>query len=434
MSRFDALVEAYGLATGASRELQSRAELVHPAGDTRSVLSVRPYPPYLRERRGYEVTDVDGNVLIDCINNFTSLIHGGAVTSHDAIREQMERGLAFAGPTAPAIELAELLAARVPSLERLRFCNSGTEAVMHAIRAARAYTGRDRILRFAHGYHGSYDVTAISTSPAEEGPEALRSHLSGTGVPPATFAGSLIAPYNSLAAATALVRAHGDELAAILVEPMQNAAGSISGEHAFLRGLAELASSSGALLIFDEVVTLRLAPGGLQGESGIRPDLTALGKIIGGGLPIGVFGGRADVMEVFAPGRGRAVQSGTFNAHPLSMAAGLAAMRSYDEAEVSRLNALGARLGLHLTEICGREATVSGFGSLWTVSWPEAEGGEGNGLDRQTAFYLACFLSGLHIASRGLFALSTPMDEAVVDEIATRTAAAVGLMTSQANV
>jgi glutamate-1-semialdehyde 2,1-aminomutase len=435
------LRELYLELTPGSSRWHSSALAVHPGGDTRSVVFVPPYPVYMSTRKGAEVTDVDGNGYIDCLNNYTSLIHGGGCAAVDSsIRRQLARGVAFGSPTPAGVELATLLVERVPGIESIRFCNSGTESVMHSVRAARAFTNRTKVLRFRHGYHGSHELTALADRTtgergADENPGGV---LTGTGVTPATYRESLVAPFNDLPATAALADEHAGDLAAILVEPMQNAAGSIVGTPSFIKGLAELARNVGALLIFDEVVTLRLAVGGLQDVLGVKPDLTALGKIIGGGLPIGAFGGRGDVMKVYQPGSGRVAQSGTFNASPLSMAAGLAAMAAYESGEIARLNTLGETLARRLGEFLDENklpAAVHGMGSLFTVSWSAGVGdpaGDANHdpdvIDLQRAFYYACMICGVQIAPRGLFALSTPMDESMIDEIFSRVTRAVRML------
>lgn len=395
----------------------------------------------MAERKASEVVDVDGNRYIDCLNNFTSLIHGGASNSVvTAATGQMAQGITFGSPSPVAIDLAEELVRRINSIEALRFCNSGTEAVMHAVRAARAFTNRSKILRFQRGYHGSHELVALADRVSSIDPDdpETSAYLHGTGITHATYGETVIAPYNDLEAAEAAMARFGDACAAILVEPMQNAGGGTVGSAEFLHGLGRVARRVGALLILDEVVTLRLALGGMQSNLQLTPDLTVLGKIIGGGFPIGAFGGREDVMDVYLPGHGRVQQSGTFNASPVSMVAGMAALADYGEADICRLNALGGSLAKQVAALVAERdlpITVAGQGSLFTATWrgePRVQAfpidGSAPTFDPQYAVYLACMINGVQIAPRGLFALSTPMDSSVIDEIVRRLTRALDMV------
>src|SRR6266545_2322538 len=247
-----------------SRAHFERAVGALAGGTTRTTVFFEPYPPVLVRGEGCWVVDLDGNRRLDFLNNYTSLILGHAdprVTA--AVTEQAQRGTAFAAPTENELRLAELICSRVASIERLRFANSGTEATMFAIRLARAFTRRDKVLIFEGGYHGSHDYAAATSS---------------AGIPDVVRATVVSAPYNDLDAVSRVVRDTGADLAAIIVEPIMGSAGVLPARRDFLHGLREIANANGSLLIFDEVISLRVAPGGAQEVFGVRPDLTTLGK------------------------------------------------------------------------------------------------------------------------------------------------------------
>jgi glutamate-1-semialdehyde 2,1-aminomutase len=358
----------YRARTARSAALFAEAQGVFPGGVTRSVSYFAPYPVHLASGLGCHAVDVDGHRYLDCLNNFGSLIHGhGHPGISRAVAEQAARGTDFGTPTELHLALARALQARMPSLERLRFTTSGTEAVLYAVRAARAFTRRTKILKFEGSYHGGYDSVSVSVDPGPDAPEPPRGRVGSAGLPPEVADHTLVAPYNDLESATAIIHQHRDALAALIVEPV-TVRGMIPAAPGFLAGLRDAARAAGALFILDEVVTFRLAVGGAQALAGVTPDLTTLGKIIGGGLPVGAFGGRADVMEAFTPGRpNQAHHSGTFAGNAAVMAAGMAALGAYDAAAIDRLNALGESLRIALRaafRAAGVAAQVTGEGSL----------------------------------------------------------------------
>src|SRR5215471_15632404 len=359
-----------------SRALFERARRVIPGGTSKANFHIRPHPFYLIEGHGCRVTDADGIERLDAINNFTALIHGHAFPPLvEAVSRQLARGTAFSASTPEEVALAELLVERVPGLERIRFGNSGTEAVMMAIKAARAYTGRDRIAKFEGAYHGYYDDVQVSFSsrPDNWGPDdAPASTPSSGGVPKHRVQETLVLPWNDFDACERLITRHASELAAVLVDPLANRMGFIPPAKGFLDILRQITRHYGILVIFDEIISFRVSYHGAQGRYGGEPDLTAFGKIIGGGFPVGATGGRAEVMEVFDPGtRGARIASGgTFSANPVSMAAGLAAMQAMDEAAFERMDRMGAALRRRLGEVLrGRRVTgqVTGAGSLFRL-------------------------------------------------------------------
>jgi glutamate-1-semialdehyde 2,1-aminomutase len=337
---------------------------------------------------GWRLCDVDGHELIDLQGNYTSLVHGHAFPPVvRAAQDALAEGSAFGLPTAAEVELAERLAARLPWAERWRFAGSGTEAVMMAVRAARAATGRDGLLRFAGCYHGSWDAV---TQPGARG------------VPASAQQDVVTLPVGDERAFGAALEEHGERLACILLDLMPNRAGLRPVDPAFAALVREQSTRRGIVLILDEIITFRLGVGGMQQAYGIEGDLIALGKLIGGGFPIGAIGGRAARMEVFDPRRRDAVtHGGTFSANPVSLRAGMAALEALDAPAIARIDALGERLRRGLDEL-GYVAT--GRGSLLKVHVPDP-----------AELWWRLYRAGVLIAFGGLMCVSTPMDEAVVD-------------------
>lgn len=423
-----------------SRDLYQRALKSLPGGNTRTTVFMKPFPIYAASGAGCRVTDLDGNEYIDCINNFTSLIHGHA---HPALIEaatrQLALGSAFGMPTDSEVDLAELLAARLPSVDQVRFANSGTEAVMMALKAARAYTGRPKIAKCEGAYHGSYDYAEVSLdpTPAAWGGNAPVSVAYAKGTPENVLADVVTIPFNDIEAAVSLIREHGAELACVLVDPMPNRAGLVPADKAYLEALREVTREVGALLIFDEVITFRLGYHGAQGLWGIEPDLTTLGKIIGGGFPVGAIAGGKEFMSVFDPSSGKPAlpHGGTFSANPVTMRAGIAAMELLDEAAFARLDMIGqtVRDGIDAafrnTGVPGR--TV-GLGSLLKIHFTDRQIRDYRSAylndaetKRQTVFNAGLLNRGIFAANYGLMALSLPMNDADVDTIVNAAAGAL---------
>jgi glutamate-1-semialdehyde 2,1-aminomutase len=415
----------------ASARLFERARRVIPGGTSKANQDVRPHPFYLTEGRGCRVTDADGVERLDALNNFTALIHGHAFPPIvEAVTRRLARGSAFSASSPDEIALAELLVERVPGLERVRFGNSGTEAVMMAIKAARSFTGRDRIAKFEGAYHGYYDDVQVSFSsrPDDWGPgDAPASVPSSGGVPKHRVLETLVLPWNDRDACEALLARHRSELAAVLVDPLANRMGFIPPADGFLAFLRQVTRAHGILLIYDEVISFRVGYRGAQGRYGGDPDLTVLGKIMGGGFPIGATGGRAEVMEVFDPGtRGpRIASGGTFSANPVSMTAGLAAMQAMTPAEFDRLEALGARLRGRLADAfraVGVPGQATGAGSLFRLLFTDRPLRSYRDVDqraeaRMERLFHALLDAGVLLHTTGLGCLSTPMGDAEIDEL-----------------
>ena len=415
-----------------SRELYARALNSLPGGNTRTTVFMKPFPIYAARGLGCRVWDVDGNEYIDCINNFTSLIHGHAHPALiEAATKQLALGSAFGMPTESEVVLAELLVGRLPSVEQVRFANSGTEAVMMALKAARAYTGRPKIAKCEGAYHGSYDYAEVSLDPTPSawGGNAPVSVSYAKGTPQNVLADVVTIPFNDLEAAVSLIREHGPELACVLVDPMPNRAGLVPADKAYLEALRQVTREVGALLIFDEVITFRLGYHGAQGLWGIDPDLTTLGKIIGGGFPVGAIAGGKQFMSVFDPSPGKPAlpHGGTFSANPVTMRAGLGAMELLDKAAFARLDTIGqaVRDGIDAAfRKTGVPGGTVGLGSLLKIHFndrrirdyrsaylTEAEA------KRQAVFNAGLLNRGIFAANYGLMALSLPMTDADIDAI-----------------
>jgi glutamate-1-semialdehyde 2,1-aminomutase len=401
------LVDVYMARTPRSRELFERATASMPGGSTRTTVYTAPYPPYVASGQGLVVRDVDGNEYRDFLGNYTSLILGHAHPAVvAAVEAQVRRGSAFAAPTPTEIELAEELRRRLPSLDRVRFTNSGTEATMFAIRAARAFTGRSLIATFERSYHGTHDGVMAGTP----------------GVPAAVSGLTIELPWEDADGVERALRGREADVAAIAIEPVQGAGGVRMASPEFLAFLRRFADRIGALLIFDEVIAFRIGFHGAQGRLGIRPDLTTLGKIIGGGYPLAAFGGRADVMDQFdARHAGALTHGGTFNGSPVAAAAGLATLAELTPAAFERLDALGGRLGSAVTtaiERDGVEATVSVVGSLFQVFSGEAVSAVATGPRAAPEMFLGLLLEGFYIAPRGMGAIPLIATESDVDDLA----------------
>ncbi|MDP6209957.1 MAG: aspartate aminotransferase family protein [SAR324 cluster bacterium] len=399
-----------------------------PGGDTRSATYFNPFPLYMEKGKGSRLTDCDGNVYLDLLNNYSSLIHGHA--QGDVLlqaQQQLKRGSVFGAPSEERIWHASHLRQRIPSLEWLRYCNSGTEATMFALRTARAFTGRDKIIKVDGGYHGTHDFVEVSVHAAFEKAEVTASRLNSRGVPACVLQNVLVAPFNNLAAMASVMAENEGQIAAIIVEPMLGAGGVVPAADNYLRGLRELADKYGALLIFDEVITFRLSSGGMQETENVKPDLTALGKIIGGGFAVGAFGGRREIMEVFNPENSDSIShSGTFNGNHVTMGAGLVTLELYDSAAVTRLNKMGERMrngfsGAFTSN--GIKAQVTGIGSVIGVHWSDeiivnggdvVRGAKKSG-NLSQLLHLELLNQGIFSSSRGMYILSTPMAEEDVD-------------------
>ncbi len=390
------LVRAYRDRTPGSAAAFAAAARVLPGGETRAVTSYPPYPVIITEGHGARLTDADGHQYLDLVNNYTSLVHGsafGPVT--DAVADLLPHGTAFASPHPYQVALAELLAARLPSVHRVRFTNSGTEASLLAARIAARATGRRRLLLFEGAYHGSAEPF-LPGSP-----------------------GVVRVPWNDTDAVAAALRGDGQirdgQIGAVFAEPFLGAGGVHPAAPGFLAAVAGLAREHGALFVLDEIQGLRNGPGGEQGRLGLEPDLTLLGKIIGGGFPVGAVGGRADLLELTVASLtpGHVTHAGTFNGHLAAAVAGVVTLRHLDAAAISRLNDAASTLAgqiLAAAAAAGVPAEVTRAGSIMNVHL--AEDGQLGSLQ------LALLLEGVYTTPRGMINLSTALSAGDLDEVA----------------
>jgi len=407
----DHCIERYIRANPNSARQLEWAARVMPGGNTRSVLFYEPFPLVMSAGKGCFLDDVDGHCYIDFLAEYTAALYGHShpVITH-ALTKAMANGLNLSAHNELEARLATLIVERFGCIEQTRFTNSGTEANLLALAAAKAYTGREAIIAFNGGYHGG--VLSFA-GPATKMNVPHRMHM---------------ADYNDLCSVERLLAEHPGECAAILVEPMLGAGGCICAEDGFLEGLRALSQAYGALLIFDEVMTSRLAPGGLQEKLGVTPDLMTLGKYLGGGMPCGMLGGRRDIMAQFDPRQGSLSHAGTFNNNVLTMAAGIAGLEQvYTRAEAIRLNARGDLLRGQLNEVLAHmPMQFTGQGSVMNlhptalpIRRPADSPTDRNSL--RDLFFFHLLECGIYSARRGLLALSLPLTERELTLLVTAT-------------
>jgi glutamate-1-semialdehyde 2,1-aminomutase len=425
--------EKYRPRTAESYKMNLEAQEYLPGGDSRSTIYYFPYPMFFARGEGFWLYDADGNRFLDFTCNHTSLILGyGDSHVQAALREQLELGTCFPGPTEPQIRLARMICERVPSIERVRFTSSGTEATMNALRGARAFTGRTKVVKAEGAFHGTEDIMEVSIAPNVQlaGPQDHPIGLAHVeGIPEGVFEDVVIMPFNDPVGAEKVIEEHGDEVAAVIVEPVMGSAGMIPATGEYLQTLRDVTRRLGALLIFDEVITYRLAPGGAQEHFGINPDLTCLGKMIGGGLPLGAFGGRADVMSLFDPSKGRPPihHGGSLNANPLSLVAGAATLEQLTPDVYDRLSRMGDRLRRNLEGLFRDmeiPVQVTGLGSLFAFHLTDGpvndyrDAQRGNQALRHEIF-LGLLNEGIVMDPRGAGCLSALIGEDQIDTFVT---------------
>lgn len=349
---------------------------VIPGGVSRNTVFQKPHPYYAAHASGCYVTDVDGVKRIDFANNMAALIHGHAHPAIvNAVIEQLHKGTAYTLATEAELRFAQLLCSRIQSLEKVRFTNSGTEAVMAMMKASRAFTGRPKVAKSEGAYHGTYDFAEVSqtSNPSNWGDiNKPNSVALVDGTPQGVLDDMIIFPFNDIERTLAILDEHADEIAAVMIDPVPHRVGLVPGTAEFIEALYHWTRKNGSLLIFDEVVTLRVNYGGAQARYKVRPDLTAMGKIIGGGFPVGAFGGRTDVMKVLDP-RADRIQfphSGTFSANPITTTAGRVAMELFDEDAVIKLNTLTQTAIDQIKQaikIADIPVSITGAGSMFRI-------------------------------------------------------------------
>jgi glutamate-1-semialdehyde 2,1-aminomutase len=419
----------YTAKTGRSRVLHDEAVAVMPGGNSRTTTFFDPYPFYFERGQGAHVWDVDGTERVDFNNNYTSLVLGHAMPEViKAVQEVATSGLSFPGPTEYEVRLAEVLVRRLPSLESVRFTNSGTEATMNAVRLARAFTGRPKLAKFEGAFHGTHDWVMVSVSPDPKTAGSRRNPkpvASSAGVPAAVLKNVVVLPWNDAEACEEILTREAANVAALIVDPYLCNGGLVPPAPGFLERLRAVTEQHGIVLIFDEVISFRTAWGGAQERLGIRPDLTTLGKIIGGGLPVGAFGGRADIMTAYDPRKGgpRISQGGTFNANPVTMAAGLATLNTLTPDAYGRLDALGDRLRGGVSRLLAatrRKGQVTGVGSLFWLHWTtetltDYRSTRAKDAEAARRVFLGLLNEGILLTQRGLGACSLAMTDEDVD-------------------
>lgn len=391
-----------------SQAHMQRASDFLPGGNSRTVLFFKPFPLVIDRSAGCSLWDIDGHEYTDFLGEYTAGLFGHSDTIiRSAIVDALDNGLVHGGHIENEANLAELLCARFKSLDRIRFCNSGTEANLMAITTARIFTKRPKVMVFKGGYHGGVLVFKEGDAPQNA---------------PFPF---VVGKYNDAEGAMALIEDHKDELACVLVEPLQGAAGCIPGKKAFLAALREACSLNNIVLIFDEVMTSRLSSGGLQQVFDIVPDMTTLGKYIGGGATFGAFGGDKEIMDLYDPNRSNAIShAGTFNNSAITMAAGFAAMsKIYTPERASALNASGDKLRNHLNAVAVASSLpmqVTGLGSIMNVHFCNNEISsvddirEDLGSNAKALLHLELLLRGKYSARRGMINLSLPIGDSEI--------------------
>lgn len=418
---FESVKKIYADARPNSRRLHTEACKYMPGGDTRTATFFLPFPNFIKYGDGAYMYDEDGFKLLDFQNNYTSLIHGHAhPETVEAVREQIAKGSAYTAPFEKQIELSAILTQRFPSVDMIRYTNSGTEANMHALRIARAYTGKAKIIKTEGGYHGTTDVFEASVDPniKKAGTlDQIKVIPESRGVSENALKDVLVVPFNDIERTREMIEEHHRETACIIIEPIMGSAGQITPDLEYLKFLREITEQYHIVLIFDEVVTGRLSLGGAQKFYGVTPDLTTMGKIIGGGTPVGAFGGKQEIMQMYDPREKKMYHSGTFNGNAVTMAAGLATMKAYNQEAVNYVNGLGTLFKegvLKIYDKLGLNMKISGAGSIYNILFTDKE--VKNYRDVASAheelnkvLYMSLLTKGVFDAERGMFCMSTAM-------------------------
>lgn len=411
LGAIDEAKNRYRAANQKSLTQHQKAARVLPGGNTRTVLFSDPFPITLASAQGCHVTTLDGQICVDFLGEFTAGLYGHSdPVLKQAVQQALDSGWVRGGHIEQEEELASLICERFPSITQIRFANSGTEASLYAFSTARAVTGKNKVMVFEGGYHGGVFMFGSTTSPITAPFDFVR------------------APYNDWAGTEALLNAHRNDLACVVIEPMQGSGGCIPADPEFLHALRSWTEANDTLLVFDEVMTSRLAGGGLQGVYGIAPDMTTLGKYIGGGFSFGAFGGRADIMERFNPLLpGYIPHAGTFNNNVFTMTAGAAGLsKVYTPQAATALSQRGEELRARLNEIA-RQAPFAmqftGIGSMMNVHMVDGPVRSIRDLAASNhalrdLFYFDMVEAGIWLARRGMLNLSLPMGDAEFEQLA----------------
>ena len=416
-----------------SEKLYKQALEILPGGVSRNTVLRDPNPPYADFGEGCRLTDIEGVTRLDFSNNMASLLHGHACPAIvQAVTEQLQKGSAFTMATEVEVRYADFLIQRNPSFDKIRFVNSGTEAVMGALKASRAFTGKPKIAKVEGAYHGQYDYAEVSQIPCPNtwgNIDQPNSIPVAHGTPESVLDDVIILPFNDINRALAILNKNTDSLSCVLLDLMPHRVGLRPAEPSFVEAIREWTEKNGVLLVLDEVITFRTQVGGLQQQYNITPDLTAMGKAIGGGFPVGAIAGRKEVMDVMNPLAEKVLfpHSGTFSANPITMTAGLTSMKLFDAKAVERLNALALRAVHGIEEAIaetGAKACVTGAGSMFRIHMKEQSPKNYREayLNPEEAAKLKVLLD--HLYDEGFLmintcsaALSTPMTESDIDAL-----------------
>ena len=423
-------LELYLQSTIKSKALWEEAKQYLPGGDSRNSIFWAPYPIFVDHASGCHVVDSDGVDRLDFIGTMTTLVLGhGPKPVLDAVENQMKHGVVYNAPNAHQIRLAKLLCERIPSFDLVRFTNSGTEATLNTIRAARAVTGKSKIAKVEGGYHGSHDQVSVSVrvNPAKAGERSHPNAMAATeGLGEGTLEQVVVIPFNETTIARETLESHKGDLAAGIIEPMRGSVGMLPATTEFLTMLREFTAANGIILIFDEVISYRASSGGAQEYYGITPDMTSLGKIIGGGFSIGAFGGSKEIMDLYDPtqtGGPRVAHAGTFNANPVTMLAGAATLEQLTPEVYRKLAEMTEYLRAGILKVGAELETpvqVTGLGSLFGIHFTGEELlGYRDIAAEDAAFRHQVFLGllneGILMAANLVGAVSTEIGEAEVD-------------------
>jgi glutamate-1-semialdehyde 2,1-aminomutase len=423
-------LDRYLRSTPKSKALWEDAKNYMPGGDSRNSIFWAPYPIFVDHATGCHVVDSDGVDRLDFIGTMTTLVLGHSPKPVvDAVQEQMTQGVVYNAPNTHQIRLAKLLCERIPSFDLVRFTNSGTEATLNTIRAARAVTGKSKIAKVEGGYHGSHDQVSVSVrvNPAKAGERSRPDAMAATeGLGEGTLDQVVVMPFNETAVAREILESHKDELAAVIIEPMLGSVGMLPATPEFLTMLREFTKANGIILIFDEVISYRAASGGAQEYYGITPDMTSLGKIIGGGFSIGAFGGSKAIMDLYDPtvaGGPRVAHAGTFNANPVTMLAGAATLEELTPEVYRKLAEMTEYLRAGVLQVGADLETpvqVTGLGSLFGLHFTGQEligyrdiAAEDSAFRHQV--FLGLLNEGILMAANLVGAVSTEIDEKEID-------------------
>ena len=413
-----------------SRISQNQSKKYLPGGSSRATSYFDPFPFFVDHGEGHYLHDVDGNRYLDFMINATSLITGHAdPVVIKELHKQARKGVSFSHPTNAQVRLAAILCERIPSVESVRFVNSGTEATINAIRVARAFSGKHKIAKFEGGYHGSNEYVSVSVNTPREklDPQRVKAIPEFPGMSQAVLDDVLVMPYNDLKACQEILLRYRDELSCVIMEPVVSNFGYAPAKIEFLKGMRDLTKELGILLVYDEVQSFRVAPGGAQELFGVLPDLTTLGKVVGGGMPVGAFGGRADVMALYDPSAGRPVigHAGTFNANPMTMVAGEAVLSQLTPQVYDRLDKLGGVLRHKLEAIFGEfniEVQVTGVASLFGIHFTSEEILDNRSMlsgdtDMKKLLFMGLLNEGVLTQAKAAGSLATLTTEADVDTL-----------------